>query len=72
MPLQEQEGDGDIAPTVSQPDTRRRWVVAATLRRLYPRECSSTHCVRGAGCASGSVWTVRKISLPLGLANGLL
>ena len=46
---QEQEGDGDISPTDSQPSKRRRWVVAATLRTHYPREISSSHCVKGLG-----------------------
>lgn len=31
----------------------RRWVVAATLRPLYPQISSSTHCLRGLGGPRG-------------------
>jgi hypothetical protein len=47
MPIQAQRGDGGIAPSHSQAGARRRWVVSATLRPLYPRERPCTHCTGG-------------------------
>ena len=37
MPMQAQRRCRGIAPTHSQSGTRKRWVVSATLRPLYPR-----------------------------------
>jgi hypothetical protein len=42
--LQTRGEGGGIAPTKSQPDNRRGWVVSTMLRPLYPRERPDTHC----------------------------
>ena len=47
VPVEVERGGGGIAPTHSQPGTRRRWVVSTTFRRLYLRERPSTRCTRG-------------------------
>jgi hypothetical protein len=58
MPVQARRGGGGIAPTYSQPSTRKRWVVSTTPRPLYPQERPGTRtggwvvletCLEGVG-----------------------
>jgi hypothetical protein len=54
---------GGKAPTLSQSDTRRLWMVSTTPRLFYPQERPGT-LVQNAGCALGSVWTVTENVAP--------
>ena len=67
MPMQAQRGGGSLAPTHSQPGTRKAYVVNATPRQLYARERALVPIVQAARCASGSVWTSWNISPPPGV-----
>jgi hypothetical protein len=44
MPMQAQRGGGGIAPTHSQPGTRRSWVISTVPWPLNPQDSPSTHC----------------------------
>jgi hypothetical protein len=47
MPMQAQEGSRSIAPTHSQPDNSRRWVVSTKHGHFSPRNRSVTHYTGG-------------------------
>jgi hypothetical protein len=46
-PLQAQKGEESTAPTRSQHDAKREWVVSTTPRLLYPRQVEGKHCTAG-------------------------
>jgi hypothetical protein len=47
VPMQVLSGGGGFAPTHSQLDTRRGWMVSTTLQLFYPRERPLTQCTGG-------------------------
>ena len=47
MSMQAQSLGGVTAPIHSQPDARKRWIISATFRQLYPRERPGFHCTLG-------------------------
>jgi len=59
MAMQATRRGGTIAPTRSQPGTRRKWVVGFS--RFIP-EKEMVRFVQEAGWPSGPVWTALKIS----------
>ena len=44
MPMQALRGDGNVAPTHSQPQRQKVLGVSITRRALYPRGRHGTHC----------------------------